>query len=189
MNKSIYILQAFILTGIIIGCGSTSKKEATEATNEPEKIVEKSSQNDEKSGQSYHKVVNNDFARSPFKVPMELNQIEKFNIDFTRSLKVVENTHNDGKDTVYRFSYEESYFEFYKSSQRTFFQKAVIKDKEINIDYISIGMLKSDFLELMALDEINESIIVVTDDEEYAWHTFTFKSDELIQVVLNMNVD
>jgi hypothetical protein len=140
------------------------------------------------------KNVHHDFANFPFGFPLGIEDMDKLFTDFD-SLKVkitpIENKYDDELvDTLYYFSSQKKQFLFYKSTQATFLNSAMIMDSSVILNRgIHIGISKSVFLEKLNLDSTKTDTLQIVGDEEYAEHTFYFEKNSLSRIEIYHNVE
>lgn len=141
--------------------------------------------------QDYTVIVDSEFAYQPFEKKLtEENLSDHFKVQFESYFETTESKHAPKLDTIYSYTYRDSFFEFVKAPNGSvFFSKAVIRDPELRMRDVYVGMSLNTFCDNFQLGQSRDSIYVVTDEEDLMSHAFWFEDERLIQASIINYVD
>lgn len=138
-------------------------------------------------------VVNNKIANMPFGVRLTPYNLQRIagGVRFELKKELITNTHSGELDTLFTLSYSNSTFILYRNRDRFLFRRATILDSGIMlVSAIRVGIRKKDLLRILSVQvPVTQSIILLTDDEHYSNHKFTFVRDRLTRIDLNPGSD
>lgn len=137
-------------------------------------------------------IVNDQFSQRPFGVELSPVNIKKtIATKFTEEKKTITNKHTGEVDTLLIFKSNVGDFTFYRTADKTFFYKAVIRSRGIRLAKgIEIGNSKSSFMKTLGFSKSKGTdVFIVRDTIGYSKHKFFFKDDKLTKIELESAVD
>lgn len=141
--------------------------------------------------QGYTTIIDNQVAYHPFEEEITREGLANyFETEFILNYKLRQSKHSPGQDTLFKYTFGDSYFSFIKApSGRTFFDKCKIRDERFKMRGMYIGMSKEEFASQLGVELIQGSIVMVVDNENLVAHVFRFSNDKLDSAEINMYVD
>lgn len=144
-------------------------------------------------GQQIHVTINDGFAHKPFKTNPSPDNISNILGDsFSTEKKPTMNKHSGAIDTLIIYNSKNNEIVLLKTSDNVLFVKAIITDCNVVLESgIRIGLSKTEVIEKLKInkDHWGSNPLIIVDSSEYCYHSFYFKNNLLIKIVLDSSPD